>query len=77
MRGLCVVRRLGIFQVANALDAATASRFPPESAVEVARDRINKLSGKQFAAEIVKAFLTLPVKTLADLRREIDASISE
>jgi putative nucleotidyltransferase with HDIG domain len=60
-----------IFMVADTLDAITSDRpYRKSQGYEAARQEIERCAGTQFDAEVVKAFLSLPVSRLSELREE-------
>jgi putative nucleotidyltransferase with HDIG domain len=65
-----------IFSVADTLDAITVDRvYRRGRSYQVARDEIEKWSGRQFDPEVVKVFLEMPAELWDDLRKNIDAQI--
>ena len=65
-----------IFSVADTLDAITSDRpYRPARSVTVAREEIERWSGRQFDPDVVKTFSSMPENIWMDLRRQIDAQI--
>jgi putative nucleotidyltransferase with HDIG domain len=65
-----------IFSVADTLDAITVDRvYRRGRSYQVARDEIEKWSGRQFDPDVVKVFLEMPAELWDDLRKNIDAQI--
>jgi putative nucleotidyltransferase with HDIG domain len=60
-----------IFAIADTLDAVTSDRpYRPGASFETARKEIERVSGTQFDPDIVRVFLSIPVKRWYDLRNE-------
>ena len=65
-----------IFSVADTLDAMTSDRpYRAKLPFEVARDEIQRWSGRQFDPQVVATFLQMPENIWDDLRKGIDEQI--
>ncbi len=65
-----------IFSVADTLDAMTSDRpYRAKLPFEVARDEIQRWSGRQFDPQVVTTFLQMPENIWDDLRKGIDEQI--
>jgi cyclic di-GMP phosphodiesterase len=65
-----------IFSVADTLDAITSDRpYRAARPISVARQEIERFSGRQFDPEVVRTFMEMPDTIWEDLRREIDSQI--
>jgi putative nucleotidyltransferase with HDIG domain len=65
-----------IFSVADTLDAMTSDRpYRAKLPFEVARDEIQRWSGRQFDPQVVNTFLQMPENIWDDLRKGIDEQI--
>lgn len=65
-----------IFSVADTLDAITSDRpYRKAKPIEMAQREIQHWSGRQFDPEVVRVFLTIPVRLWSDLRRQIDQGL--
>jgi len=65
-----------IFSVADTLDAITSDRpYRAAQSISVARDEVERFSGRQFDPEVVRTFLDMPDTIWEDLRREINSQI--
>jgi len=65
-----------LFALADTLDAITSDRpYRPARSVTVAREEIERWSGRQFDPDVVKTFSSMPENIWMDLRRQIDAQI--
>src|SRR6266699_88369 len=61
-----------IFSVADTLDAITSDRpYRAAQSIAVARDEVERFSGRQFDPEVVRVFLDMPETIWEDLRKEI------
>jgi len=70
LRGEAIPLGARIFAVADAFDAMTYDRpYSRAISFEAASEEIRRCSGTQFDPAVVAAFLTIPVETLADIRR--------
>ncbi|HVF88757.1 MAG TPA: HD domain-containing phosphohydrolase, partial [Blastocatellia bacterium] len=59
-----------IFAVADAVDAITSNRpYRKGRPIEAAADELAHCAGKQFDPEVVKAFLTVPLDSWAEIRQ--------
>src|SRR5499427_1100218 len=65
-----------IFSVADTLDAITSDRpYRAKLPFSVAREEIQRWSGRQFDPEVVEIFLQMPLTIWDDLRKEINSQI--
>lgn len=65
-----------IFSVADTLDAITSDRpYRAAQPISVARQEVERFSGRQFDPEVVRTFMEMPDTIWEDLRREIDSQI--
>jgi len=65
-----------IFSVADTLDAMTSDRpYRAKLPFSVARDEIQRWSGRQFDPQVVATFLQMPEHIWDDLRKSIDEQI--
>ncbi len=65
-----------IFSVADTLDAITSDRpYRAAQSIAVARDEVERFSGRQFDPEVVRVFLDMPETIWEDLRKEINSQI--
>src|SRR5882672_8261742 len=65
-----------IFSVADTLDAITSDRpYRAAQTIAVARDEVERFSGRQFDPEVVRVFLDMPETIWEDLRKEINSQI--
>ena len=65
-----------IFSVADTLDAMTSNRpYRAAQPFSVARDEIQRWSGRQFDPSVVRTFLEMPEHIWDDLRKGIDEQI--
>src|SRR5690349_25014286 len=65
-----------IFSVADTLDAMTSDRpYRAKLPFEVARDEIQRWSGRQFDPQVVATFLQMPENIWDDLRKGLDQQI--
>ncbi|MEO6909381.1 MAG: HD domain-containing phosphohydrolase [Edaphobacter sp.] len=61
-----------IFAVADTLDAMTSDRpYRKATSFETARAEIVQSSGQQFDPRIIEVFLSIPLQSWADLRKEV------
>ena len=66
-----------VFAVADAYDAMTSDRpYRSARSTKAAGQELLRFVGKQFEAEIVKAFVAIPQECLEQLRREVEATFS-
>src|SRR5712675_127673 len=65
-----------IFSIADTLDAITSDRpYRAAQTIQVAREEIERFSGRQFDPEVVRVFLDMPDTIWEDLRKEINSQI--
>jgi HD-GYP domain-containing protein (c-di-GMP phosphodiesterase class II) len=65
-----------IFSVADTLDAITSDRpYRAARPIHVAREEVERFSGRQFDPEVVRVFLDMPDTIWDDLRKEINSQI--
>lgn len=65
-----------IFSVADTLDAMTSDRpYRAKLPLSVAREEIQRWSGRQFDPQVVRTFLEMPENIWDDLRKGIDEQI--
>jgi HD-GYP domain-containing protein (c-di-GMP phosphodiesterase class II) len=65
-----------IFSVADTLDAITSDRpYRAAQTISVARDEVERFSGRQFDPDVVRIFLQMPDSIWEDLRKEINSQI--
>src|ERR1041385_6620471 len=65
-----------IFSVADTLDAITSDRpYRAAQSIQVAREEVERFSGRQFDPEVVRVFLEMPDTIWEDLRKEINSQI--
>lgn len=65
-----------IFSVADTLDAITSDRpYRAAQPIAVAREEVERFSGRQFDPEVVRVFLQMPDTIWEDLRKEINSQI--
>src|SRR6516225_2573121 len=65
-----------IFSVADTLDAITSDRpYRAAQTIAVAREEVERFSGRQFDPEVVRVFLQMPDTIWEDLRKEINSQI--
>jgi HD-GYP domain-containing protein (c-di-GMP phosphodiesterase class II) len=58
------------------LDAITSDRpYRAAQTIAVARDEVERFSGRQFDPEVVRVFLQMPDTIWEDLRKEINSQI--
>jgi putative nucleotidyltransferase with HDIG domain len=63
-----------IFSVADTLDAITSDRpYRAAQTIQVAREEVERFSGRQFDPEVVRVFLEMPDTIWEDLRKEINS----
>lgn len=66
-----------IFSIADTLDAITSDRpYRAAQSIQVAREEIERFSGRQFDPEVVRVFLEMPDTIWEDLRKEINSQIN-
>jgi putative nucleotidyltransferase with HDIG domain len=66
-----------IFSVADTLDAITSDRpYRAAQTIQVAREEVERSSGRQFDPEVVRIFLDMPDTIWEDLRKEINSQMS-
>jgi putative nucleotidyltransferase with HDIG domain len=76
LRGEEIPMGARIFSVADTLDAITSDRpYRAARSIAVARDEVERFSGRQFDPEVVRTFLDMPDTIWEDLRREINSQI--
>jgi HD-GYP domain-containing protein (c-di-GMP phosphodiesterase class II) len=62
--------------VADTLDAITSDRpYRAAQTIQVAREEVERFSGRQFDPEVVHVFLEMPDTIWEDLRKEINSQI--
>jgi HD-GYP domain-containing protein (c-di-GMP phosphodiesterase class II) len=62
--------------VADTLDAITSDRpYRAAQTIQVAREEVDRFSGRQFDPEVVRVFLDMPDTIWEDLRKEINSQI--
>jgi putative nucleotidyltransferase with HDIG domain len=65
-----------IFSIADTLDAITSDRpYRAAQTIQVAREEVDRFSGRQFDPEVVRVFLDMPDTIWEDLRKEINSQI--
>ena len=65
-----------IFSIADTLDAITSDRpYRAARSIQVARDEVERFSGRQFDPEVVRVFMEMPDTIWEDLRKEINSQI--
>jgi putative nucleotidyltransferase with HDIG domain len=65
-----------IFSIADTLDAITSDRpYRPAQSLKVAREEIERWTGRQFDPDVVKVFSGMPDNIWEELKKEIDAQI--
>ncbi len=65
-----------IFSVADTLDAITSDRpYRAAQTIQVAREEVERFSGRQFDPEVVRVFLEMPDTIWEDLRKEINSQM--
>jgi len=65
-----------IFSIADTLDAITSDRpYRAAQTIQVAREEVERFSGRQFDPEVVSVFMDMPETIWDDLRREINSQI--
>jgi putative nucleotidyltransferase with HDIG domain len=65
-----------IFSIADTLDAITSDRpYRAAQTIQVAREEVERFSGRQFDPEVVRVFLDMPDTIWEDLRKEINSQI--
>src|SRR5689334_23517521 len=65
-----------IFSIADTLDAITSDRpYRAAQTIQVAREEVERFSGRQFDPEVVRIFLDMPDTIWEDLRKEINSQI--
>src|SRR6201993_146987 len=65
-----------IFSVADTLDAITSDRpYRAAQSIQVAREEVERFSGRQFDPDVVRVFLDMPETIWEDLRKEINSQI--
>jgi putative nucleotidyltransferase with HDIG domain len=65
-----------IFSIADTLDAITSDRpYRAAQSIQVAREEVERFSGRQFDPEVVRVFLDMPDTIWEDLRKEINSQI--
>ncbi|HEY1937109.1 MAG TPA: HD domain-containing phosphohydrolase [Candidatus Angelobacter sp.] len=65
-----------IFSIADTLDAITSDRpYRAARSIQVAREEVERFSGRQFDPEVVRVFMEMPDTIWEDLRKEINSQI--
>jgi putative nucleotidyltransferase with HDIG domain len=65
-----------IFSIADTLDAITSDRpYRAAQTIQVAREEVERFSGRQFDPEVVRVFMEMPDTIWEDLRKEINSQI--
>jgi len=65
-----------IFSIADTLDAITSDRpYRAAQSIQVAREEVERFSGRQFDPDVVRVFLEMPDTIWEDLRKEINSQI--
>jgi HD-GYP domain-containing protein (c-di-GMP phosphodiesterase class II) len=65
-----------IFSIADTLDAITSDRpYRAAQSIQVAREEVERFSGRQFDPDVVRVFLDMPDTIWEDLRKEINSQI--
>jgi putative nucleotidyltransferase with HDIG domain len=65
-----------IFSIADTLDAITSDRpYRAAQTIQVAREEVERFSGRQFDPEVVRVFMDMPDTIWEDLRKEINSQI--
>ena len=65
-----------IFSIADTLDAITSDRpYRAARSIQVAREEVERFSGRQFDPEVVSVFMEMPDTIWEDLRKEINSQI--
>ena len=76
LRGDDIPMGARIFSIADTLDAITSDRpYRAAQTIQVAREEIERFSGRQFDPEVVRVFLDMPDTIWEDLRKEINSQI--
>src|ERR1041384_8294416 len=76
LRGQDIPLGARIFSVADTLDAITSDRpYRAAQTIQVAREEVERFSGRQFDPEVVRVFLEMPDTIWEDLRKEINSQI--
>src|ERR1043165_302148 len=76
LRGQDIPLGARIFSVADTLDAITSDRpYRAAQPTQVAREEVERFSGRQFDPEVVRVFLEMPDTIWEDLRKEINSQI--
>jgi putative nucleotidyltransferase with HDIG domain len=66
-----------IFSIADTLDAITSDRpYRAAQSIQVAREEVERFSGRQFDPEVVRVFMEMPDTIWEDLRKEINSQIN-
>jgi putative nucleotidyltransferase with HDIG domain len=65
-----------IFSIADTLDAITSDRpYRAAQSIQVAREEVERFSGRQFDPNVVRVFMEMPDTIWEDLRKEINSQI--
>jgi putative nucleotidyltransferase with HDIG domain len=65
-----------IFSIADTLDAITSDRpYRAAQSIQVAREEVERFSGRQFDPSVVRVFMNMPDTIWEDLRKEINSQI--
>jgi putative nucleotidyltransferase with HDIG domain len=65
-----------IFSIADTLDAITSDRpYRAARSIQVAREEVERFSGRQFDPDVVRVFMDMPDTIWEDLRKEINSQI--
>jgi putative nucleotidyltransferase with HDIG domain len=65
-----------IFSIADTLDAITSDRpYRAAQSIQVAREEVERFSGRQFDPAVVRVFMEMPDTIWEDLRKEINSQI--
>src|SRR5580765_1884871 len=65
-----------IFSIADTLDAITSDRpYRAAQSIQVAREEVERFSGRQFDPDVVRVFMEMPDTIWEDLRKEINSQI--
>jgi putative nucleotidyltransferase with HDIG domain len=76
LRGQEIPLGARIFSIADTLDAITSDRpYRAAQTIQVAREEVERFSGRQFDPEVVRVFLEMPDTIWEDLRKEINSQI--